>query len=267
MDAKENALVAISQIPENSGHSLHKGTPREAFIREFLESHLPENVAIGAGEIIDANSQPGVQRNQYDIVIYKKNYPKLDFGGGISGFLIESVIATVEVKSTLNQSGLDQAIRAAINAKALTPNVTASFHAGYLPPKVLNYIVAYRGPAQMQTVYNWIPQIHSNLGITIPNLPQEKTQRLSTASPSVDGVFILNKGFIYFDNAPAGFINEQARAANPGIKWVFADTNSGNLLLFFLMLQAATANIEGKWLNPIPYLASFNVPGIHLGIA
>jgi len=50
------------------------------------------------------------------------------------------------------------------------------------------------------------------------------------------------------------------------IKWVFADTNSGNLLLFFLMLQAATANIEGKWLNPVPYLASFHVPGIHLGV-
>jgi len=55
MDAKENALVAISQIPENSGHSLHRGTPREAFIREFLEAHLPENVAIGAGEIIDCS--------------------------------------------------------------------------------------------------------------------------------------------------------------------------------------------------------------------
>jgi hypothetical protein len=38
MDAKEDALVAISRVPANSGHSLHRGTPREAFIREFLES-------------------------------------------------------------------------------------------------------------------------------------------------------------------------------------------------------------------------------------
>ncbi|MBB6246225.1 DUF6602 domain-containing protein [Rhodanobacter sp. A1T4] len=68
MDAKENALIAISRIPANSGHSLHKGTPREAFIREFLQSHLPENVAIGTGEIIDASSQPRAQRNQFDIV-------------------------------------------------------------------------------------------------------------------------------------------------------------------------------------------------------
>lgn len=265
MDAREVALVAISRIPANSGHSLHKGTPREAFIREFLQSHLPENVAIGTGEIIDASSQPGAQRNQFDIVIYKKNYPKLDFGGGVSGFLIESVIATVEVKSTLTQADMEQAIKAARNAKALTPNVTSSFHTGYIPPKVLSYVVAYDGPAQMQTVYNWVPQIHAALGVTIPDLPQDESQRLATASPSIDGAFVLNKGFLYFDNVPTGFANGATRASHPNLKWVFADANTGSLLLLFLLLQTATANIEGKWLNPIPYLATFNVPGLRFG--
>ena len=82
IDAMENHLLAISQVPEHSGHSLHKGTPREAFIKEFLVGHLGEHVAIGTGEIIDANSTPGESRNQIDIVIYKRSYPKLDFGGG-----------------------------------------------------------------------------------------------------------------------------------------------------------------------------------------
>lgn len=266
MDAREAALVAISRIPANSGHSLHKGTPREAFIREFLLSHLPENVAIGTGEIIDASSQPGAQRNQFDIVIYRKSYPKLDFGGGVSGFLIESVIATVEVKSTLTQADMEQAINAARNAKALTPNITTSFHSGYVPPKVLNYVVAYDGPAQMQIVYNWIPQIHAALGVTIPDLPQDESQRLTAASPSIDGIFVLNKGFLYFDNVPNGFANSATRAAHPNLKWIFTDVNAGSLLLLFLFLQSATQNIEGKWLNPIPYLASFNVPGMQLGV-
>ena len=193
MDAKEDALVAISRIPANSGHSLHKGTPREAFIREFLESHLSQNLAIGTGEIIDANSRPGAQRNSFDIVIYKKNYPKLDFGGGINGFLIESVAATVEVKSTLTQEDLEQAIGAARRAKALTPNVTSSFTSGYIPPKVLNYVVAYDGPAQMQTVYHWILRVHTALGVTISSLPQDGAERLRTPSPSIDGVFVLKK--------------------------------------------------------------------------
>ena len=69
MDAIEDHLVSISKIPANSGHTLHKGTPREAFIKEYLEGHLSPNVAIGTGEIIDAASQPGAARNQFDIVI------------------------------------------------------------------------------------------------------------------------------------------------------------------------------------------------------
>ena len=85
MNAVENHLLAISKIPANSGHSLHKGTPREAFIREFLESHLNTTVSIGSGEIIDSKSAPNEKRNQFDIVIYKRNYPRLDFGGGING--------------------------------------------------------------------------------------------------------------------------------------------------------------------------------------
>lgn len=113
MKAVEEHLLAISKVPANSGHSLHKGTPREAFIREFLEKHLNSTVAIGTGEIIDSRSKPNEQRNQFDIVIYKRNYPKLDFGGGVSGFLAESVVATIEVKSTLDKAGIEQAVRAA----------------------------------------------------------------------------------------------------------------------------------------------------------
>jgi hypothetical protein len=267
MDAQENALIAISKVPSNSGHSLHKGTPREAFIKEFLESHLPEHIAIGTGEIIDSNSKPNVQRNQYDIVLYKKNYPKLSFGGGISGFLIESVIATIEVKSTITEKDMEQSIKAAKNAKLLTPSTTSSFSAGYIPPKVLNYVIAYAGPANMKTAYGWIPKIHNTLGITISDLPQDENKRFNTPSPSIDGVFILNKGFIYFDNIPFGFANSAGRAAQPNMKWLFSDTPDGNLLMFFMLLQMATQNIEGKWLNANPYLVNFNLPNISTGLA
>ena len=267
MDAKENELVAISKIPANSGHPLHKGTPREAFIREFLESHLPAITAIGTGEIIDANSKPGESRNQYDIILYRKNYPKLEFGGGISGFLIESVIATVEVKSILTKEDLEKAMRAASSAKKLTANVTQSFTSGHVPPKVLNYVIAYDGPASMKTVLNWIPELQANLGIVPENLPKDINIRINTPSKSIDGIFVLNKGFIYFDNVPLGFATDEIRSAHDDLKWVMADTAEGNLLLFFIMLLNATANIEGKWLNAVPYLSIFSVPRLEFGRA
>jgi hypothetical protein len=71
LDAIEDSLVSKARISANSGHPTHKGTPREIFIKEFLQLHLPENCAIGSGEIIDCNSKPNEPRNQHDIVIYK----------------------------------------------------------------------------------------------------------------------------------------------------------------------------------------------------
>ena len=46
LNAIENHLLAISKIPANAGHALHKGTPREAFIREFLIKHILQNVPV-----------------------------------------------------------------------------------------------------------------------------------------------------------------------------------------------------------------------------
>ncbi|WP_156901604.1 DUF6602 domain-containing protein [Azohydromonas australica] len=69
MSAVENAILQTSGIPANAGHSLHRGTPRENLIVNFLSSHLSENMAIGSGEIFDFRSKPREQRNQFDIVI------------------------------------------------------------------------------------------------------------------------------------------------------------------------------------------------------
>lgn len=251
MDAVEKSLIHISQIPANSGHTLHRGTPREAFIKGFLESHLSANVAIGTGEIIDANSVPRAQRNQFDIVIYKRNYPKLDFGGGISGFLIESVVATIEVKSLLDQAAVDQSVVAANNAKRLTPNVDLSFSSGWIPPKVLNFVVAYQGPARMATAHSWILNAHRTNGIALPTWTPET--KGSTAGTALDGLFVLEHGFIKLDNAPLSL--NTGPNAKPGIH-VICDSPNGNLLMLFLTLQEACNNVQGAWLNPIPYVQS-----------
>jgi hypothetical protein len=40
-------------------------------------------------------------RHQHDIIIYDNSYPGIYIGGGISAFLVESVVATIEIKSIL----------------------------------------------------------------------------------------------------------------------------------------------------------------------
>jgi hypothetical protein len=250
--AIESTLLATSKIPANSGHSLHKGTPREAFIQEFLQKHLSSTVEIGTGEIIDANSSPNSQRNQYDLVLYKKNYPKLDFGGGISGFLAESVIATIEVKSTLDKSGLVQSINAARKSKALTQNLSRSFSSGWIPPSIMNYVIAYDGPQNIKTVYDWLARYHFDNSIDIPK-PDSNGVKIS---PSLDGVYILDKGFIKYENSPTSLIPPEVRSQHQNINWSIVQSNEGVLLTFFLSILECTNNIEGAWLNAIPYLKS-----------
>jgi hypothetical protein len=241
VDAVEGTLLATSQIAANAGHSLHKGTPRESFIRQFLEGHLSERVAIGTGEVIDATSPPNppstAQRPQYDIVLYKRDHPRLDIGGGISAFLAESVVATIEVKSSLDSGDIEQSVRAALYAKRLTRNTIQSFSAGYHPPSILNYVVAYAGPAQMSTVHGWIAPAHAKHGIPARLLPPTGDARVAVPSPSLDGIFVLGKGFVVYDNFPIGFINDTARQQAPAACWSVADAPRGSLLLLFMVLD------------------------------
>jgi hypothetical protein len=264
MHAVEDHLLAISRIPANSGHSLHKGTPREAFIREFLQKHLNSTVSIGTGEIIDHRSKPNEKRNQFDIVIYKQNYPRLDFGGGINGFLVESVVATIEVKSTLDKLGIEQAVKAARNAKQLQKNEVKSFSTGYIPPSALSFVVAYDGPAKMETIHTWIKEVYQAEGIVEPPMTGEQ-DRSAVAGPALEGVFVLGKGFLNFDNAPYGFVQPAARIANPNLRWAIAQAERGSLLSLFLLLSVATSNVEGSWLNPVPYLQAFKVSSLQFG--
>jgi hypothetical protein len=265
MEAIEDHLLSIAKVPANSGHALHKGTPREAFIREFLEKHLNSTVAIGTGEIIDSRSKPREQRNQFDIVIYKRNYPKLDFGGGISGFLAESVVATIEVKSTLDKVGIEQAVKAAHRAKSLQKSETHVYRAGYVPPAILSVVVAYDGPAKMETVHAWIKEEYLSQGIEEPDFAAD-ADRPEIAGPALEGVFVLGKGFLNFDNAPYGFVAPEIRKEHPEVRWAIADTPHGSLLSLFVLLTVATNNIDGSWLNPLPYLEHFKVTGLQFGI-
>jgi hypothetical protein len=265
MNRVEEALLSISKIPANSGHSLHKGTPREAFVRQYLEQHLSQDLAIGTGEVIDATSQPNEPRNQIDIVLYRRGYPRLSFGGNVYGYLAESVVATLEIKSTLTKEEFATSLKTAHRLKELDRHFVFSFSAGHIPPAIQSYIVAYDGPASMRTVHNWIEPLHRELGIVDPILPTEPVDRIQVPSPSLDGVFVLGRGLLYFDNTPLGFMVDPARRARPDMRWVMADTTHGNLMMLFLALTAASSGIHGSWVNPGHYLRDFEVSGLQFG--
>jgi hypothetical protein len=273
MDAMEDTLLQQRRISKNSGHPLHVGSPREAFVQTYLRNHIGENIGIGSGEIVNHESLAGEPRNQHDIVMYRSEYPKLHFGGNIDAFLAESVVATIEVKSTLTENNLKDAVVAAAKLKQLKQSFVARRATcakcgqpcqecghGYLdgfhnPPSVRSFVVAYGGVVKMATVYKWITNIHTKLNIVAPALPPTGGERVRVPSPSIDAIVVLGRGIIYFDNAPIGWLHDTVRQTNPWIRWVWYDITKGSLLVLFLHVITIAGGMYYRWVDPLPYLS------------
>jgi hypothetical protein len=90
---------------------------------------------------------------------------------------------------------------------------------------------------------------HARLGIPLPVWTAET--RLGTAGTALDGVILLQRGFIRLDNAPLTL--NTSSPPLPGTH-VVCDSSTGNLLMLFLALQESCNNIQGAWLDPIPYV-------------
>lgn len=93
------------------------GTIREAVIGDILHKFLPRSVEIGSGQVVDVL---GKLSNQIDIVIAENTAPAFRFDGGMSAFLYETVLATIEVKSMLYRDKLHDALDNSKSVKDLT---------------------------------------------------------------------------------------------------------------------------------------------------
>ena len=104
----EKQMLAFQEFSaENLTHPGILGNAREHFIAKVLKQLLPRNVIVGTGEISD-----GRQRTrQQDIIIYRSDFPVIMVGDETSVYLIEGVIATIEVKSDLKSDDIKAAVR------------------------------------------------------------------------------------------------------------------------------------------------------------
>jgi hypothetical protein len=263
--AVENRLLCSSRVPSIAGHPIHKGAPREAFVREFLVAHLGTRAAIGTGEIVDASSRAGGPRNQIDIVVYKSEFPKIDLGGGIHAFLAESVIATIEVKSTLTKSGLEKATKSAVAVKALQRHLAQHKISTMPVQKIISFVVAYNGPLHASTILDWLVEIDAKYRINVPPLPLTGDQRSQLQSGGVEGVFILGKNSVVFDYDAVGVIQDANRRCYPNARYQYRDAASGNLLWLFLLLTQAVSNAQLQWPVLERYFTASAFEGVHFG--
>ncbi|MFT5598905.1 MAG: hypothetical protein ACI9YO_001485 [Gammaproteobacteria bacterium] len=109
----ESELVGVQ-----AKHELYQDSAKETFIRVVLEEFLPSNFAVGTGRVIDSE---GNKSNEQDIVIYRRDYPQLNLPGGTDIFLLESVLATIQVKTKLIRKTFFEALDQCASMADLQP--------------------------------------------------------------------------------------------------------------------------------------------------
>ncbi len=160
-------------------------------------------------------------------------------------------MATIEVKSTLDQDGVNQSVGAARAVKQLIPS-----RQGIVRP-IANFVVAYAGPASMSTAFRWIRNAYADSSLSDPQFVPACGLRNMIPSSALDGVFILGKGSCLFENnigylSGGGYYN-----SDPNMAWSVADCNVGSLALFFAVLLGLVSRDE---LIPWPYFAAHPWP-------
>jgi hypothetical protein len=141
-----NSIVPILSAYYDSSKTMDSptdiGNLREKFVKEFLRFHLPTIHEIQSGEIVDSS---GKTSKQQDVVLYRRDMPKLAVSEGPVILFAEGVKATVEVKSNLTWDEFQKAFENICSVKALQPQINP-FAVGEKTGYIFSYIFAYEAP-------------------------------------------------------------------------------------------------------------------------
>ena len=141
-------LKAAANVASGTGHAVTTGLLREKLIHQFLKPHLPRDIEIRSGVIIDAY---GTHSTQQDCVLVDTRLPLVDVGSSTEAvFLAESVLATVEIKSRLDAADIDSILDATAQMLKLVRKVTLRSEKGGVEIRqanvpIVNYVFAFDG--------------------------------------------------------------------------------------------------------------------------
>ena len=110
------ALLLSCTSPHNVTQPDSPNTLRNHFITLFLKRFLPSTIHIGSGEIID---HFGTRSTHQDLVLYRSDFPIFPTTTTSKIFLMESVLATIEILSPSTNSDLIQPFTRSSSVKKL----------------------------------------------------------------------------------------------------------------------------------------------------
>lgn len=123
--ARVQAAVGAAHAVTGIGHQGLKGQLREIVMRDLLRPLFPSDVGLGTGVIITSHDH---QSKQQDVVIFDRSIvPPILLEGNTGVFPIESVLATVEVKTKLTAAEIKSTLESAHQLRNL-PHLSGKYN-------------------------------------------------------------------------------------------------------------------------------------------
>ena len=276
-DLEAGLLAAALALPADaSGPAPRRAALTDALVEQWLDPMFGGELLLERhGELADSRSGPATPRPAFDLLLCQRHAPRLRRSGAPTVCLVETVVATLSIVPVLDLEALQQAARSAHAAKQLQRLALRSVNDGAVRddqppggaaglPALPCHLVAFDGP-RMETAHAWLKQAYRAEGIVEADLPMTGSERSQVASPALDGVFVLGRGFLNFDNMPWAFVDDLARLTAFGAAWVIAEGERGSLASLTLQLQLAATAMAGLRLDPRPYTATLAMPGLRIG--
>lgn len=211
--------IDYQEVTNHIEHMGVRGSSRENILREYIRQLLPQKFAVGNGIVTDVN---GTQSKQQDFFVYDAfNSPIFLRMESSCVIPVESVYATVEVKSTLTKETLKQSIENIKSVKQL--EITVLKNSIFIPSQynfILGTVFSYTSDSAIETVAQNVDEI-------CRDVPKDK-------QPSV--ICILDKGLIV--NVLKEGMREIVTIPSEATTWgVIKNTKEINFYLFYLILQ------------------------------
>lgn len=224
--AVEVATENMQRLYELSGgvkQDLEKGAFREFFVASLLRPLIPSHFGVGSGVVVSAYGQ---QSRQTDLIIYDhRGVPPILLAGERGIFPIDSVLAVVEVKSTLVASHYRSLVEAA--RRFLPPDMDPNGLPIVIPGKLVG-----GAAAQPQTIW----PLFGVFAYTSDAPEKDEFERLQEQVPDHKGcvrlIGVLDKGVW------SAYRGTPFRSQRPG-------DNSVDFLLSLLNRLEETANSRG----------------------
>lgn len=212
-------LTIDYELTDHIDHMGVRGSSREDVLKYYIKQLLPERFAVGNGVVTDVH---GTQSKQQDFFVHDAfNSPVFLHTESSSIVPIESVYATIEVKSTLKKETIIQSVNNIQSVKALTITVLKN---SPLIPSVYNRVF---GAVFAYTCDTKIETLAGNLNQLCLNVPAEHR-------PSI--ICILDQGCIV--NVEKNGLRQISTMPTEKTTWgIIKNTKEMNLYLFYLLLQ------------------------------